>query len=117
MVLAWWRSVVEKTLASSRRSQRGGSRPRTRRLMLESLEERTLLNAGLPDPTFGAGGLVTTNFSYVGGNNGVAVQADGKIVVAGISPAPTSDFSIARFNPDGTLDTSFGSGGFVTTDF
>ena len=47
------------------------------------------------------------------------MQADGKLVAAGFV-APTggsSDFALARCNPDGTLDTSFGTGGKVTTDF
>jgi uncharacterized delta-60 repeat protein len=50
----------------------------------------------------------------------VAVQADGKIVVVGLTTSSVTfndDFALARFNADGTLDTSFGSGGKVTTDF
>lgn len=47
----------------------------------------------------------------------VEVQADGKIVVAGYAGSGgNSDFALARFNPDGSLDTSFGSAGKVTTD-
>jgi uncharacterized delta-60 repeat protein len=76
--------------------------------------------AGDLDPSFGNGGKVTTDFS---GNNDVAtcvaIQADGKIVVGGTStdPAGNSDFALARYNTDGSLDTNFGSGGKVTTDF
>ena len=60
------------------------------------------------DPTFGAGGKVTT---FVGSSNSyanaVAVQSDGKIVVAG-SP------DLVRYNSDGSLDTTFGTNGIVT---
>ncbi|MFZ1043449.1 MAG: hypothetical protein WCA79_15275 [Anaerolineales bacterium] len=60
------------------------------------------------DPTFGAGGKVTT---FVGSSNSyanaVAVQSDGKIVVAGVP-------LLTRYNSDGTLDTAFGMNGVVT---
>src|SRR5262249_57713777 len=60
-------------------------------------------------------------FSYAFGNS-VAVQLDGKIVGAGVayfssSLALNRDFALARYNGDGTLDASFGTGGKVTTDF
>lgn len=67
------------------------------------------------DPTFGNAGKVTTTFP--GGldtPNDVAVQTDGKIVVAGSSG---SDFALARYNTDGSLDNSFDAVGRVTTDF
>jgi uncharacterized delta-60 repeat protein len=44
----------------------------------------------------------------------LALQPDGKIVVAGSSGL---DFALARYNADGSLDAGFGSGGTVTTDF
>ncbi len=70
------------------------------------------------DSTFGSGGKVTTDFF---GNQdtgvAVAVQADGKIVVAGTAFTGTDDFALARYNGDGSLDSSFGSGGKVTTGF
>jgi len=47
----------------------------------------------------------------------ITVAPDGKIVVAGGSFRGTSVFGVARLNPDGSLDTSFGSGGSVTTNF
>jgi len=67
------------------------------------------------DPTFGNGGKVVTSFA--GGLDtaqSVAVQTDGKLVVAGSSG---SDFALTRYNLDGSLDTSFGTGGRVHTDF
>jgi len=69
------------------------------------------------DPSFSADGRVTTDLA--GGDDrgfGVAIQADGKIVVAGSSGSPR-DFALARYNPDGSLDTSFDVDGRVTTDF
>jgi uncharacterized delta-60 repeat protein len=77
--------------------------------------------AGSLDPSFGNGGIVTTDFfGRVDEPAAVAVQPDGKIVVAGIAFASDQngyDFAVARYNHDGSLDSSFGSGGKVTTDF
>ncbi len=85
----------------------------------EQLEPRLLLSAGELDPTFGIGGLVTTDFS--GESDlawSVAVQADGKIVAAGYSDqGGDRDFALARYNTDGSPDTTFGGDGMVTTDF
>ncbi|MCI0552868.1 MAG: DUF5050 domain-containing protein, partial [Anaerolineae bacterium] len=44
----------------------------------------------------------------------LAIQADGRIVVAGET---SSDFALARYNADGSPDAGFGSNGLVTTDF
>lgn len=80
-------------------------------------------SGGQLDPTFGTGGRVTTDF--FGNNdsvNAIAIQADGKIVVAGSARrggvfTGVDEFALARYNPDGTLDSTFGTGGRVTTDF
>jgi uncharacterized delta-60 repeat protein len=75
---------------------------------------------GTPDLTFGTSGVVNVPFngSLFDLAQAVAVQADGKIVVAGaMSVGGQDDFALARFNVDGTLDASFGNGGLVTTDF
>jgi uncharacterized delta-60 repeat protein len=45
----------------------------------------------------------------------VAIQQDSLIVVGGYSLTDQSDFIVARFNPDGSLDTTFGGTGYVTT--
>jgi uncharacterized delta-60 repeat protein len=74
---------------------------------------------GTLDPTFGTGGTVTTAFAGFGvvPSGSLAVQADGKLVVAGtVSSGMTLDFALARYQPDGALDPTFGSGGKVTTD-
>ena len=72
------------------------------------------------DPSFGSGGFVTTDFGGRGDAAlGVAIQADGRIVVAGNSSARdvfNIDFALARYNPDGTLDPAFGTGGTVLSD-
>jgi uncharacterized delta-60 repeat protein len=70
------------------------------------------------DLTFGAGGRVTTDFfSSIDSVAGISVQPDGKIVVAGtVFNSSTYDFAIARYLSDGSLDSSFGSGGKVVTD-
>jgi len=72
---------------------------------------------GTLDPTFGAGGKVTTDFgSGTDDVRALSIQADGKLVVAGSSVnGTTSDFALARYNTDGSLDTTFGTGGKVTT--
>ncbi len=68
------------------------------------------------DGTFGTGGKVTTDVSD-GQINAVAVQTDGKIVVAGTALIGGNDFfAVARYNSDGTLDPSFDGDGFVVTD-
>lgn len=90
----------------------------------------TALTVGMPnsmaagdgdlDPGFGTGGRIVTDFfGRSNGANGVALQPDGKIVVAGdiLTVQGPPDMSVARYNSDGTLDASFGSSGLVTTDF
>ncbi|MCZ4608505.1 calcium-binding protein [Streptomyces sp. Lzd4kr] len=70
---------------------------------------------GSRDTAFGTGGVATTDFGGTAGVNDLVVQPDERIVAAG-SGSP-GDFLLARFNPDGTLDTGFGTGGRATTDF
>jgi uncharacterized delta-60 repeat protein len=77
--------------------------------------------AGDLDPTFGNGGLVTTDFSSRSDfGAAVAIQSDARIVTAGNSSAVGVfgvDFALARYHPNGNLDASFGSGGIVRSDF
>jgi uncharacterized delta-60 repeat protein len=70
------------------------------------------------NPRFGVGGLVTTSFGANEFATAVATEPDGKIVVAGTDTALDFSFSqiaIARYNRDGSLDNSFGTGGKVLT--
>src|SRR5689334_18924613 len=78
--------------------------------------------AGDLDPTFGTAGTVMTDISRSTDlANAVAVQPDGKLVVVGQTykhnDYSTEDFVVTRYNPNGTLDSTFGSGGRVRTDF
>jgi len=70
------------------------------------------------DTTFGTGGKVTT---AIGTSNdygrAVAVDSDDRIVVAGYSwNGSNFDFAVVRYTSSGVLDTTFGTGGKVTTD-
>ena len=75
---------------------------------------------GQPVPAFDGDGVVTEDIAgRSNAANAVAVQPDGKIVVAGFAlpnNAVDLDFALARYNPDGTLDTSFDGDGIVTTN-
>ncbi len=72
---------------------------------------------GSVDLTFGSAGRVVTDFDGDDTAFALAVQPDGKIVVAGVSTGGgTMDFALARYDSDGTLDATFGSGGRVVTD-
>ncbi len=88
---------------------------------LEELEARTLLNAGDLDPTFGTGGKILKNLQgpIEAIASATAIQPDGKIVVAGTGYNNTAvqDLLLARYNLDGSLDSGFGSGGKVNTEF
>src|SRR5205807_3097587 len=75
-----------------------------------------------PGDQFGLDGKVTTVYAGPGASaTTLAIQADGKIVVAGLAlnTMGVDDFALARYNTDGSLDTSFGPdhSGKVTTDF
>jgi uncharacterized delta-60 repeat protein len=71
---------------------------------------------GALDSTFGNAGKVLTSFTGNDRINAVALQIDGRIVVAG-SGNDDGDFLVARYNNDGTLDTGFAAGGRVITAF
>jgi uncharacterized delta-60 repeat protein len=82
----------------------------------------TLTRAGTLDPGFGSGGKATVHIGQYNNPKKVFIQPDGKIVVAGetaqvgihfYAPSPV----LARYNSNGTLDTSFGSNGVVPGQF
>jgi uncharacterized delta-60 repeat protein len=75
------------------------------------------LPAGLLDPEFGTGGKVTTSIGGMYDSaNSVAIQPDGKIVVAGNAYNGSNyDFGLVRYLSNGSLDTAFGTSGKVTT--
>ena len=69
------------------------------------------------DPSFGVGGKVSTPIETEDRGNAMVLQPDGKLVLGGRSrPGATRfDFALARYNPDGSLDPTFGIGGAVLT--
>ena len=68
--------------------------------------------AGSLDPSFGKSGVVTQAHGYFGA---LTVQPDGKIVAAGDNPGSGTSL-VARYLPDGSLDPSFGNGGYAETN-
>jgi uncharacterized delta-60 repeat protein len=82
---------------------------------------------GTPDATFGTGGRLATDFSNTDdGATALAIQADGKIIVGGITTVflnpgcttcPTKLVALARYTTAGMLDSSFGSGGKVVVPY
>src|SRR5262245_26207094 len=73
------------------------------------------------DPKFGDGGKVVTPVGAVASVQALAIQTDGKILAGGVSMTRgiyfAENFALVRYNADGTLDSGFGSGGKVTTDY
>src|SRR5690606_20974678 len=78
----------------------------------------TTAQQGSLDLSFNSSGIVTTAIgSSTDVAYGIVEQSDGKIVVAGKSfNGSNYDFAVARYNIDGVLDLSFGTGGQVVTD-
>jgi uncharacterized delta-60 repeat protein len=78
-----------------------------------------LLEDGTLDPEFGTNGVSVVDFvGFFDGPSAAVLQSDGKIVLAGtvgVSES-TSDIGLARFNANGTLDETFGTGGWATVD-
>lgn len=79
---------------------------------------------GALDTTFGGTGNVLTNLT--GGDydqcHGVVIQPDGKIIAVGYTSQigtspPVFNYALVRYNPNGSLDTSFGSSGVAINDF
>ncbi|MGH9285086.1 MAG: delta-60 repeat domain-containing protein, partial [Acidimicrobiales bacterium] len=73
--------------------------------------------AGQPDPTFAGDGTVTFQVAGPGLARAVAVQANGRIVVAGNNAADGGDFHVARLRADGQLDPDFDGDGRALVDF
>jgi len=77
--------------------------------------------AGQLDKTFGNGGIFLAQNAGLNDSSAtsVAIQSDGKIVVAGqaMSPRDGPQPAVVRLNPNGSLDTSFGKSGLAIADF
>lgn len=84
----------------------------------ERLDPRILLS-GVLDSSFAGSGLLTSDFGADDYGYAVAIQSNGRILAAGTvrTTAGGNDFGILRLMPDGSPDTSFGTGGRVTLDF
>ncbi|MFI5381955.1 MAG: delta-60 repeat domain-containing protein, partial [Tepidisphaerales bacterium] len=84
-------------------------------MVLRDRDADTSTNDGGLDSTFNGSGMVSTdiNSHSTDSGNAVVILPNGKTVAAGTS---NSDFAIARYNVDGTLDTTFNSTGKVTVD-
>ena len=77
---------------------------------------------GTLDNAFGIHGGVTTPFpgNILARAFAVALQTNGDIVAVGqtaLTDTGSSDFALVRYNPDGSVDTTFGNSGFVSTAF
>jgi len=114
-MLARRSKLVRQSVSNGRKRRINGVSRAGRRLRIDQLECRRVLDAGDLDSSFGGDGLVLTDFPGASDEvaNDVAIQSDGKIVVAGRTNA---DFALVRYNTDGSLDTSFGGDGLVVTD-
>ena len=75
---------------------------------------------GSIDSSFGINGIVITDVSDREGEAySNAIQSDGKIVIGGYSKSSATnndDFTVVRYESDGSLDSTFGTGGIVTTE-
>ncbi|GAA3046285.1 hypothetical protein GCM10017562_04880 [Streptomyces roseofulvus] len=71
------------------------------------------------DPTFDGDGRVVTDLGGYAGAEGMVIQPDGRIVTIGYSytTETSGDFTLTRYDTDGSLDPTFGGDGIVTTDF
>lgn len=113
--------------ATSLRRSRGPAGRHRRRLVVAGATAGALLlaltapagAAGEPDPTFSGDGRVTvdlTNDGYEGGY-AAAVQPDGRVLAAGRTGGSGGRMYVARFNADGSPDTTFSGDGVAEVDF
>jgi uncharacterized delta-60 repeat protein len=70
---------------------------------------------GTIEQAFGSGGKVVTAFLSSSVATSAVLQSDGRFVVAGTCKSATLEFCLARYNADGSLDSTFGSFGEVMT--
>ena len=63
------------------------------------------------DSSFDGDGRMYFNQSYTDRTESIAIQSDGKILVAGYGSSPNQEVFVFRVNPDGTRDTTFADNG------
>ncbi len=92
--------------------------------LLTLFSHKVIAQAGTLDISFGVGGKVITDFGTTSTSRAecVAVQSDGKILVAGYnttsgSNSTKADFTLVRYNLNGTLDATFDLDGIATANF
>ena len=86
-------------------------------LLLIGTASPAAATAGDLDKSFSGNGKVTTLFTGpLDSAHALVLQADGKIVAVGMSSAGNGRFGLARYSPNGTLDSSFSGNGKVTTN-
>jgi len=110
-----WRKITQAiSRVCPKISQRSGG------FGLEAMEGRALLSVSVGlDPHFGTDGVALADFGGSDQGYAMSVLNNGKILVAGRAWNATTDefdFGLARFNSDGTLDSSFGTNGMTMTD-
>ena len=128
-------SLLHRVSDKNRKSNR--SKRDSTQLRVERLENRHVLSAGGLDPSFGGGdGIELVSFAAAGGDerqpviafqpieDAVGQVVEERIIVGGSIASPSvdglfanRDFFLARFNANGSLDTTFGNNGIVKTDF
>ena len=92
-------------------------------LTLLAFKQPLFARAGDLDPTFSGDGILTRTYSpsvFANPTTDIVVQPDGKILFAStgfvtINGVSSDAFTVIRYNADGSLDTSFGTGGVVNT--
>jgi uncharacterized delta-60 repeat protein len=84
---------------------------------MEALEDRCCPSSGALDPTFGSGGILTTELTkYADYAHGVLMQSNGDLIAYGIADTSgVASFGLVRYTPNGSLDTAFGKNGAVVT--
>jgi uncharacterized delta-60 repeat protein len=87
---------------------------------LESLEDRIALSSAADlDPTFGSGGRIPGVYTFGADTIQVARSAplaDGSLILAG-TPSVANFIGVLHVQPNGTLDSAFGSGGLARVSF
>ncbi|MFG2335324.1 calcium-binding protein [Streptomyces yangpuensis] len=100
-----------------RRAERTGAAVALGLALAVALPGAALAAPGDLDPSFGGDGVVTTDLGAAEAAADTVVQPDGRIVaVGGDATDFFGNFAAVRYNPDGSLDTTFGDGGKVSTD-
>ncbi|MEU7726948.1 calcium-binding protein [Streptomyces sp. NPDC040724] len=102
-----------------RRAGRGGAMSAAALALVLALPGVAAAAPGDLDPAFDGDGKVVTDVGGFSSVQGMAVQADGKIVTVGYaySSETSGDFTLVRYNADGSLDLTFDGDGIASTDF